>query len=111
MIGKTTRDREGVGGSADKHGWVSLGAREYMVPDPQYGLQRPRIEPLSVHLPLAGRKAKGVGGWSMGFRKGSDSLIVMVDFDGRKRVEDISFHHVPIWLHALGAGHDQPQTN
>jgi len=26
----------------------------------------------------------------------------MVDFDGRKRVKDISFDHVPIWLHALG---------
>ena len=58
---------KGVGRSVGEHGWAGLGAREYMVPDPRYRLQRPRIKPLSVHLPLAKRKAKGVGGWSRGF--------------------------------------------
>lgn len=43
------------------------------------------------------KKALEDGPWVFG-----KDLIVVVDFDGKKRVEDLKFDHIPIWIWASG---------
>lgn len=43
------------------------------------------------------KKALEDGPWVFG-----KDLIVVVDFDGKKRLEDLNFNHIPIWIRASG---------
>lgn len=51
----------------------------------------------TFHQAAGKRKALEDGPWVFG-----KDLIIVVDFDGRKRLEDINFEFIPIWIWASG---------
>lgn len=51
----------------------------------------------TFHQASGKKKAIEDGPWMFG-----KDLIVVVDFDGKKRLEDIRFDRIPIWLRASG---------
>ena len=51
----------------------------------------------TFHQPSGKKRAIDDGPWLFG-----KDLIVVVDFDGRKRLEDIMFDNIPIWIRVSG---------
>lgn len=51
----------------------------------------------TFHQPSGKKRAIHDGPWLFG-----KDLIVVVDFDGRKRLEDIKFDNIPIWIRVSG---------